>query len=68
MRSLSRMTTTHHAQLAIRLSPDERRAAKRVAIDLNVSVSALARRALRDYLDRLARAPSSCGADRAVPR
>jgi len=52
------MRTIHHAQLAIRLSPAERHAVKRVAVDLDVSVSALARRALLDYLERVARDPA----------
>jgi hypothetical protein len=51
------MRTTQHAQLVVRCSPAERRAVKRAAVDLDVSVSALARRALRDYLARRAAEP-----------
>ncbi len=55
------MQTLPHAQLTIRLSPGERRAVKRAAIDLDVSVSALARRALLDYLQRIASDPATRG-------
>jgi hypothetical protein len=53
------MVATTYVHLGIRLTPAERRAIRRAALELDVSASALARRALLDYLARIASDPAT---------